>query len=136
MRPRPLLACTALAAALGVLSGCGGGGSSSASGDAGLTSCASRWNAERAGIFGTHAYAEHQSQQALVTTVTFEGADACAVVFAVAEGDAEHGTVGEVATLRGWVPMQAAAGDPEALQRRGTADANASVSPDGTVTLR
>ncbi|MEX2195039.1 MAG: hypothetical protein WD844_07115 [Thermoleophilaceae bacterium] len=133
MSARLLLACLALVA---LAAGCGGGGSASASGDAALTSCASRWNSERAGVFGTHAYTEHQSQQALVTSIEFEGADACAVVFSVAEQDAEHGTVGEVATLRGWVPMQVAGGDPEALQRRGTSDANASVASDGTVELQ
>lgn len=118
-----------------LLAGCGGGGAS-ASGDAALTSCASRWNSERAGVFGVHAYTEHAAQRALVTIIPAEGSDSCAVIFAVAEDDSEHGTVGEVATLRGWVPMQQAAGDPGALQRRGSADANASVSSDGTVDLQ
>lgn len=131
MTARVLLAAAIAATA----AGCGGGGAS-ASGDAALTSCASRWNSERAGVFGTHAYSEHGSQQALVTTVPFEGADSCAVIFAVPEGDSEHGTVGEVATLRGWAPMQVAGGDPGALQRRAGSDANASVAPDGTVDLQ
>ena len=122
-----------LAAAFGA--GCGGGGAS-ASGDAALTSCASRWNSERAAVFGTHAYTEHAAQRALVTTLPVEGSDSCAVIFAIPAEDSEHGTVGEVATLRGWVPMQTAGGDPEALQRRGSAEANASVSPDGTVDLQ
>lgn len=123
------LLCAAVAA------GCGGA-SGSASGDAALTSCASRWNAERAGVFGTHAYTEHRSQRAFVTTLAHEGADACAVIFSVDPQDPEHGTVGEVATLRGWVPMQTAAEDPAALQRRGSDEANATVAPDGTVTLQ
>ena len=58
------------------------------------------------------------------------------MIFAVPEEDSEHGTVGEVATLRCWVPMQTAGGDPNALQRRGSVEANASVSPDGTVDLQ
>lgn len=123
----------ALAAPL--LAGCGGGGAS-ASGDAALTSCASRWNSERAAVFGIHAVTEHASQRALVTTIPVEGSESCAVIFAVAEGDPEHGTVGEVATLRGWVPMQQAVGDPGALQRRGSAEANAAVSSDGTVDVQ
>lgn len=128
----------ALAAVAGaaLLAGCGGSGSATASADAALTSCASRFNAERAAIMGKHAFTEHRSQQALVTTIEYEGADACAVIFGVSEQDAEHGTVGEVATLRGWLPMQLATGDPEALQRRGTTDANAIVRADGTVNLR
>jgi hypothetical protein len=122
--------------AAALLAGCGGGGAS-ASGDAALTSCASRWNAERAAVMGTHAYSAHGSQQALVTTVEYEGSDTCAVIFSVSDQqDSEYGTVGEVATLRGWVPMQLAGADPAALQRRGTAEANASVAPDGTVDLQ
>lgn len=132
MRPLP-----ALLLALGAVfaAGCGGGGAS-ASGDAALTGCASRWNSERAAVFGTHAYDEHGSQRALVTTLRVEGSESCAVIFAVLEDDSEHGTIGEVATLRGWVPMQTAGGDPQALQRRGSDEANASVSPDGTVDLQ
>lgn len=131
------LVATAALSLLGAATAAGcGGASGSASGDAALTSCASRWNSERAGVFGAHAYTEHRSQRALVTTVTFGGADACAVIFAVDPQDSEHGTVGEVATLRGWVPMQTAAEDPAALQRRGSDEANATVAPDGTVTLQ
>lgn len=132
--PRPSVLALAALAALSV-PGCGGS-NSSASGDAALTSCASRWNSERAGVFGTHAYTEHSAQRALVTTLPVAGSDSCAVIFAVSEDDSEHGTVGEVATLQGWVPMQQAGHDPAALQRRGSAEANASVAPDGTVDLQ
>lgn len=129
------LATSGIAAA--ALAGCGGGGGGSAAGDAELTSCASRWNAERASTTGAHAYAEHSSREALVTTLDAQGMEACAVVFSVPdEGDAEYGTVGEVATLRGWTPMQAVVADPRALQSRAAADANAAVSPDGTVALQ
>lgn len=131
-----LVVCAMLGIGLTALAGCGGGGSASASGDAALLSCASRSNSERAGATGIHAYSEHASREALVTTLDVEGADSCTVIFAVPEGDAEHGTVGEVATLRGWVPMQLATTDPQALQRRAATEANASVSPDGAVALR
>lgn len=131
---RPSVLAVAALAAVSV-PGCGGDGGS-ASGDAALTSCASRWNSERAAVFGTHAYAEHGSQRALVTTLPVGGSDSCAVIFAVSDDDSEHGTVGEVATLQGWVPMQQAGPDPAALQRRGSAEANASVAPDGTVELQ
>lgn len=117
--------------------GCGSGdGSASAASHAELTSCASRFNAERAAVGGTHAYVEHQTQRALVTVVEHEGSETCAVVFAVSEQDSEFGTVGELATLRGWLPMQFAGGDAEALQRRAAAEANATLAPDGTLTLR
>jgi hypothetical protein len=58
------------------------------------------------------------------------------VIFSVPEGSFEYGTLGEIATLRGWFPMQVYAPDAAALQRRGAAEANATVAPDGTVTLR
>ena len=118
-----------------VLSGCGGDASGDL-GDAELSSCASRWNSERAGATGAHAYADHGSREALVTTIEAEGAESCAVIFSVPEGSFEYGTLGEIATLRGWFPMQVYVPDAAALQRRGAAEANATVAPDGTVTLR
>lgn len=132
MRAAPVALALLLAAAL---AGCGGDASGS-SGNRQLTSCVSSFNAQRAGQTGVHAYADHRSREALVTTIEAEGAESCAVIFSVPEGSFEYGTVGEVATLRGWFPMQVYTRDAAALQRRGAAEANATVAPDGTVTLK
>lgn len=115
--------------------GCGGDASGSASRGE-MAGCANAWNSQRAATTGAHAYSDHGAREALVTTVDAQGGESCAVIFSVPADDEEYGTVGEVATLGGWVPMQTQTGDAAALQRRGADEANATVAADGTVKLR
>ena len=112
--------------------------------------CLESWNQEDgAQTSGRHAYAFHGVREAEVSLIEPDpsaatpaetGASGCAVIFAVAENDAEFGSLGQVETAQGWRSMQGIAPtDPGRLlelQQAASAAPNAGLFPDGTLQPR
>ena len=139
---RPLTVPLAALAALAVVSGCGGGTTTAAVPVP--EDCLRSWNSEGAAKgFGRHVYAEHQTKQAQLALIeppqaslNIAGAETCAMIFAVPEGDVEYGDVGLVVTRFGWASMQELAREDqvalEEIQREASLNPNVNVFPDGT----
>ena len=106
-----------------------------------LQRCVDLWNSDYANL-ATIGY--HLAYHHMVTRVwIFElpnpaGAARCTVIGVVPETDLEFGNDGEVSLINGgWALMAAVPelGDPVDVQRRAGANANASMLPDGQLTL-
>ena len=132
-----------LAVAALIASGCGGGSGADTASVPVPEDCLRSWNAEvTSKNFGRHVYVAHETKQAQLALLEPEGdalnirGEACAMIFAVPESDAEYGDVGLVITRFGWASMQELArGDQialEELQREASLNPNVNVFPDGT----
>jgi hypothetical protein len=106
-----------------------------------LKRCADLWNNDIAnrGFFGYHIYAIHQIRRLWVFELPTS--KRCAVIGAVPANDpvpSEFGNDGEVSNVTsGWAYMRDVPelGDPVAVQTQATANANATLNADYSITL-
>jgi hypothetical protein len=106
-----------------------------------LQRCVDLWNSDPVNLatIGYHLAYDHKVSRVWVFEVPNPGAAArCAVIGVVPETDLEFGNDGEVSrTIGGWALMASVPelGDPAAVQRQAAANANASMLPNGSLSL-